>query len=127
MAERDLFETLQSAGSARMSRRGFLQVAGLGGAAAALAACTSGGSTPSSAASAAASVAPPSTAPSLAASPTPMPSYQIEKALYMYNWAQYISPKNIDAFKAKFGVSKFQYDVYDNNDALLAKLRSDEE
>jgi len=124
MADRDLFETLQSAGGARMSRRGFLQVAGLGSAAAALAACTSGGSTPSTAASVAASVAAPSTAPSLAASPTPMPSYQIEKALYMYNWAQYISPKNIDAFKAKFGVTKFQYDVYDNNDALIAKLQA---
>ena len=124
MAERDLFETLQSAGSARMSRRGFLQVASLSGAAAAIAACTGGGSTPSTEASAAASVAAASTAPSIAASPTPMPSYQIEKALYMYNWAQYISPKNIDAFKAKFGVTKFQYDVYDNNDALIAKLQA---
>ena len=119
MAERDMFETLQNAGSARMSRRGFLQVAGLSGAAAALAACTGGGSAPSTEASVAASVAAPSTAPSLAASPTPMPSYQIEKALYMYNWAQYISPKNIDAFKAKFGVSKFQYDVYDNNNFVF--------
>jgi spermidine/putrescine transport system substrate-binding protein len=126
MAERDLVETLQHAGSARMSRRGFLQAAGLTGAAAALAACTSNGSSPSTEASVAASAAPPSSGPSVAASvaPTPAPSYEIEKTLYMYNWAQYISPKNIDAFKAKFGVTKFQYDVYDNNDALLAKLQA---
>ena len=109
-----------------MSRRGFLAAAGLGGAAAALAACTSNNGAASVAPSVAASSAPSaggaSVAPSAAA--TPVPSYTIENALYMYNWAQYISPKNIAAFKAKFGVTKFQYDVYDNNDALLAKLQA---
>jgi spermidine/putrescine transport system substrate-binding protein len=111
-------------GSARMSRRGFLYAAGLSGAAAALAACSGGTSSaaPSVAASAASSAAASNVAPSIAA--TPVPSYAIEKTLYMYNWSQYISPKNIDAFKAKFGVTKFQYDVYDNNDALLAKLQA---
>ncbi len=41
----------------------------------------------------------------------------------MYNWSEYINPDNIDAFKAKFGVTKFQYDVYDSNESLLAKLQ----
>ena len=112
-------------GGARMSRRGFLRAAGFGSAAAALAACTGSGgasTSPSTAPSVAPSTGGSSEAPSTA--PTPAPSYTIEKALYMYNWAQYISPKNIDAFKAKFGVTKFQYDVYDNNDALLAKLQA---
>jgi spermidine/putrescine transport system substrate-binding protein len=126
MADRDLGEALGRMGGGRMSRRGFLQAAGLTSAAAALAACSSNGgaasAAPSTAASAASSAAPASNAPSVA--PTPAPSYAIEKSLFMYNWAQYISPKNIDAFKAKFGVTKFQYDVYDNNDALLAKLQA---
>ena len=126
MADRDLDEALQRMGGARMSRRGFLYAAGLSGMAAALAACSSNNAAPSVAASEAASAAPSaagaSVAPSVAA--TPVPSYEIEKSLYMYNWSQYISPKNIDAFKAKYGVTKFQYDVYDNNDALLAKLQA---
>jgi spermidine/putrescine transport system substrate-binding protein len=42
----------------------------------------------------------------------------------MYNWSDYTSPKNIDAFKAKFGVEKFQYDTYANNEELLAKLQA---
>src|SRR5690242_6035787 len=131
MAERDLEMALERAGGARMSRRGFLQLAGLTGVAGALAACAGTSSSPSSAASAAASEAAsaggaPSAAASVAASAaaTPLPSYEIEKQLYMYNWAEYISPKNIDEFKKRYGVTKFQYDVYDNNDALLAKLQA---
>ena len=41
----------------------------------------------------------------------------------MYNWSEYISLDNIEAFKAKYGVTKFQYDIYDSNDVLLAKLQ----
>jgi spermidine/putrescine-binding protein len=116
-----------------MSRRGFLQLTGLTGAAAALAACSGGSPSPSSAASAAASQAVPTIAPSAAAASvapsqaavaTPAASYEIEKQLYMYNWSEYISPKNIETFKQRYGVTKFQYDVYDNNDALLAKLQA---
>jgi spermidine/putrescine transport system substrate-binding protein len=126
VAERDLEQVLQRVGGGRMSRRGFLQAAGLGGAAAALAACSGNGTAASAAPSTAASAASSGAAPSVEASAaaTPAPSYAIEKSLFMYNWAQYISPKNIDAFKAKFGVTKFVYDVYDNNDALLAKLQA---
>jgi spermidine/putrescine-binding protein len=42
----------------------------------------------------------------------------------MYNWSNYISNKNIDAFKAEFGVTNFKYDIYDNNEVLLAKLQA---
>jgi len=127
VAEHDLDEALGRMGGARMSRRRFLYLAGLSGSAAALAACAGSNTSPSAsavaAASPAATAAGASLAPSAAAA-TPAPSYEIEKQLYMYNWSQYISPKNIDAFKAKYGVTKFQYDVYDNNDALLAKLQA---
>src|SRR3954468_24378352 len=130
MAERDLDQALQRMGGARMSRRGFLYLAGLSSAAAALAACAGSSASPSTAASVAPSAAAPSVgggasvAPSLSAAPTAAPSYEIEKQLYMYNWAEYISPKNIDEFKKRYGVTKFTYDVYDNNEALLAKLQA---
>ena len=29
-----------------------------------------------------------------------------ENALYMYNWADYVDPGNIEVFKAKFGVDR---------------------
>lgn len=120
MAESDLNDTLKRITQNRMSRRGFLRAAGLSGAAAALAACSPGGNAPASAAASAA----PASAGAASVAPTAAPSYAIEKQLFMYNWAQYISTKNIDAYKAKYGVTKFQYDVYDNNDALLAKLQA---
>jgi spermidine/putrescine-binding protein len=131
MAERDVDQILSRAGSARMSRRGFLAASGMTGMAAALAACTTNSAAPSVAASTTPSAAPPasttpSSAPSVAESlaPSPAASYEIEDSLYMYNWSQYISPKNIDTFKSRYGVKKFQYDVYDNNDILLAKLQA---
>ena len=130
----DLETTLRRMAATKVNRRGFLAAAGLTGSAAALAACgASGGSasvaasaasTPSAAASAAAATA----AASATAAATPAPSFAaagpIEKQLYMYNWSEYISPANIEAFKAKYGISKFQYDIYDSNDVLLAKLQA---
>jgi spermidine/putrescine-binding protein len=121
MAEHDLEQALQRMSQTQLSRRGFLAAAGLGGTAAALAACTgSGGTSPSAPASAAATAG---ASAAVSAAPTVAPSYEIEKQLFMYNWAEYISPKNIERFKKEFGVSKFQYDVYDNNEALIAKLQ----
>ena len=127
----DLETTLRRMAETKVNRRGFLAAAGLSGVAAALAACGTGTGT-SSAPSAAASAASASTAASAAAASssaeaTTATSFAaagpVEKQLYMYNWSQYISPKNIDAFNAKYGISKFQYDIYDSNDALLAKLQ----
>jgi spermidine/putrescine-binding protein len=121
MAERDLEETLRRMNQTQLTRRGFLAAAGLGGTAAALAACSSPG-TPSSTASAAATPGG-TAAASESLAPTVAPSYEIEKQLFMYNWSQYISDKNIAEFKKRYGVTKFQYDVYDNNEALIAKLQ----
>ena len=41
----------------------------------------------------------------------------------MYNWSEYISPDNIDKFKDEYGIKKYQYDIFDNNDVLMAKLQ----
>ena len=128
MSQGDLDATLRRIAATKVDRRGFLAAAGLTGTAAFLAACSAGGgnAAPSAAASAAAS-AEASAAASVAASQAAVESFPpagpIEKQLYMYNWSQYISPKNIDAFKAKYGITKFQYDVYDSNDVLIAKLQ----
>jgi spermidine/putrescine transport system substrate-binding protein len=128
MTERDLKELLTQSS---VSRRGFLAAAGLTGVSAAMAACTSGGSAtsaPTAAATPAASAA--SVAPATAAaSEAPAsvaavePSYAVEDELIMYNWAEYISDKNIEKFKQQYGLKKFQYDVFDNNDVLMAKLQ----
>src|SRR6476469_9854197 len=116
MSQGDLDATLRRIAETKVDRRGFLAAAGLTGTAAFLAACSAGGGSaaPSAAASAAASQAAVESFP---------PAGPIEKQLYMYNWSQYISPKNIDAFKAKYGITKFQYDVYDSNEVLIAKLQ----
>jgi spermidine/putrescine-binding protein len=42
----------------------------------------------------------------------------------MYNWSDYVSPDNMKAFQEKFGVEKFQYDTFANNEELLAKLQA---
>jgi spermidine/putrescine transport system substrate-binding protein len=123
VAERDLDAMLRRMSQTKVNRRSFLGAAGLTGAAAALAAC-SGSTTsaapsaaaPSAAASAGASAAPVASASAAAAGP-------LEKELLMYNWSLYIDPDNIEAFKAEFGVDTFQYDVYGNNEELLAKLK----
>ena len=41
----------------------------------------------------------------------------------MYNWTDYVVPDNIDAFKAEFGVENFIYDIFANNEELMAKLQ----
>src|SRR6187551_492241 len=126
----DLEITLRRMAETKVNRRGFLAAAGLTGAAAAIAACsTGGGGSPSAAASTggasttpAASEVPSASAASAAADSFP-PAGDIEKELFMYNWSEYISLANIEAFKAKYGITKFQYDIYDSNDVLLAKLQ----
>ncbi|HEX5147476.1 MAG TPA: spermidine/putrescine ABC transporter substrate-binding protein, partial [Candidatus Limnocylindrales bacterium] len=62
-----------------------------------------------------------SAAPSEAASAAP--PADVEKELFMYNWAAYVSPDNMELFKERFGVETFTYDVYDNNEVLIAKLQ----
>ena len=125
----DLETTLRRMTETKVNRRGFLYAAGLTGAAAAIAACGAGRQqSASAAASTAGSAAPgrsdvPSASASAAAADSFPPAGDIEKELFMYNWSEYITPANIEAYKAKYGITKFQYDVYDSNDVLLAKLQ----
>ncbi len=116
MVERDLNEYLSRIARTRVNRRSFLAASGLVGGSAALAACTTGG-TASSAPSAA-----PSVAASAAASAAPSAA-AVEKELFVYNWSDYISPANIEAFKAEFGVENYVYDIFSNNEELIAKLQ----
>ena len=111
MAE-NLDDILKRAAEARVPRRSFLAAAGLIGGGAALAACTGGGGTSSGAPASSGDAA------SFA------PAGDVEKQLYMYNWSEYVSPDNIDKFKQQFGVEKFQYDTFANNEELLAKLQA---
>jgi spermidine/putrescine transport system substrate-binding protein len=122
MADRDLDDMLRRMSQTKVNRRGFLAAAGLTGTAAALAACGPGGAG-SAAPASIAPVASGSATPSAAAVETAAPSFEIEKELFMYNWAAYVSPDNMDKFKAEFGVETFTYDVYDNNEVLIAKLQ----
>ena len=136
MSERDLEATLRRITETKVNRRGFLAAAGLTTTTAFLAACASGGSASSAPestaptaapATAAPSAAAPSAAASAAASGEPsIAAYEhtgVEPELLMYNWSNYISDANIEAFKAEYGLTKFQYDIYANNEELLAKLQ----
>ena len=106
-----------------LSRRGFLWASAMSASAAFLAACSpSGGATtaPSSASSAAPSA-------SAGASAAPGASYavpaNIESELFMYNWADYVDPDNMKTFQEQFGVTKFTYDTFANNDEMMAKFQ----
>ncbi len=46
-----------------------------------------------------------------------------EKVLNVYNWANYIDEDTIPEFEKRFGV-KVNYDVYDGNETLLAKMQA---
>jgi spermidine/putrescine transport system substrate-binding protein len=107
----------------RVNRRSFLAAAGLIGGGAALAACTGSSGTTAAPASSEPS-AEPSTEASAAESvaPTAAPSYAIEDELWMLNWSGYTDPGNMETFKAEYGVKNFQYDIFANNEELLAKL-----
>jgi len=120
----NLDEILRRAAETRVPRRSFLAAAGLLGTGAALAACGGGGGSSATAAPSAGGEA--TAAPSAAAGATVAPSAaaEVEKQLYMYNWSEYISPDNIEKFKQQFGVEKFQYDTFANNEELLAKLQA---
>jgi spermidine/putrescine transport system substrate-binding protein len=119
MADRDLDALFRRMANARVNRRGFLAGTGLAGFSAFIAACTSGGSaTASPAASTAASQAA-SAAPSASAAPV-----ETEGALYMFNWADYVDPDNIEEFKTRFKVTDFTYDTYASNEELLTRLQA---
>jgi spermidine/putrescine transport system substrate-binding protein len=103
MTGQDLDRLLARSMHTRVNRRSFLAAAGLIGGGAALAACTGNGGAPTGA-------------------PTPEPPGEIEKDLYIYNWSDYISPTNIARFEAEHGLT-ITYDIFANNEELLAKLQ----
>jgi spermidine/putrescine transport system substrate-binding protein len=121
MAE-NLDEILKRASQNRVPRRGFLAGAGLLGAGALLAAC--GGSSSGGDATSGAGATEAPAAGAGGGEATMEPAGEVEKQLYMYNWSDYVSPTNIDKFKQQFGVEKFQYDTFANNEELLAKLQA---
>lgn len=45
-----------------------------------------------------------------------------DKVLNVYNWSTYIAPEIIPAFEKKYGV-KVNYDIFADNDELLAKIQ----
>ena len=46
-----------------------------------------------------------------------------EKVLNVYNWSDYIAPDTLQKFTAETGI-KVNYDVYDSNEVLAAKLQA---
>ena len=121
MADRDLEldALIRRMARTRVHRRGFLAGTGMAGLSAFIAACSpSGGASPSApAASAPASAAPGASAPAASA------AAQVEPALYMFNWADYVDPGNIEEFKTRFSVTDFTYDTYASNEELLTRLQ----
>ncbi len=121
MADRDreLDALIRRMARTKVHRRGFLAGTGMAGLSAFIAACGPSGASPS----APASVAPASVAPTTAASPVASAAVDVEEALYMFNWADYVDPDNIEEFKTRFGVTDFTYDTYASNEELLTRLQ----
>ena len=118
--DRELDELIRRMARTRVHRRGFLAGTGMAGLSAFIAACSPSGGAASP--SAAASVAP-SVAPDGSASPAASAAVEVEPALYMFNWADYVDPGNIEEFKTRFGVTDFTYDTYASNEELLTRLQ----
>ncbi len=98
---------------------GFLAAAGLTATGAALAACASLRRAPSVAASTA-----PSASPDGAARPPRRRPGATSRRNSSSTTGATTSPKNIEAFKAEFGLSNFVYDIFSNNEELIAKLQA---
>jgi spermidine/putrescine-binding protein len=112
--DRELNLLLKAPGR-RFGRRGFLQVAGLLGAAgvAGYAGGTIAGLTQDDDGGA---------APAPAAGSVPG-NRRSERVLNIYNWNDYIDDKTIPVFQASYNM-RVNYDVYSSNEDLLAKLRA---
>lgn len=121
----------------RVSRRGFLFIAGAGSAAF-LAACAGQAVSPTSAPPTSAPVVPtnapaattaaPTTAPAATTAATSAPaattaSANLESDLFLYNWADYVDPDNLTAFSKAKNV-KVTTDFYESNEDLLAKVEA---
>lgn len=113
----------------RMSRRSFLYIASASSAAAFLAACGGQVVSPTAAPPTAASAAPTNapaatTAPAATNPPAPTAGTgALESDLFIYNWADYLNPDNVDAFSKANNV-KVTLDFYQSNEDLLAKVEA---
>ena len=47
----------------------------------------------------------------------------VEKEFFLYNWSDYLSPANQTAFTERYDLDLFQYDIYADNDVLIATLQ----
>ena len=114
-----------------LSRRGFMWASAMSASAAFLAACSSAGGGPSAAPASEAPSSAPSAVPSASEAAVeslgPEPSFEVppnmEKELFMYNWSGYVDPNNMKLFQQVYGVDKFTYDVFSNNDEMMAKFQ----
>jgi spermidine/putrescine-binding protein len=120
MTDRDmeLNRLLRRMARTRVPRRGFLAGSGLAGLSAFIAACTGGGN-----ATTAPGASGPAATPGTSAAAGSAPPADIEEALYMFNWADYVDLENIEEFKSRFGVTDFTYDIYPSNEELLTRLQ----
>ncbi len=48
---------------------------------------------------------------------------KLSRQLNIFNWSDYVAPETLPNFEREFGV-RVQYDTYEDNEALLAKLQS---
>jgi spermidine/putrescine transport system substrate-binding protein len=122
VADQEIKRIIERMARTPLSRRGFMWGSTMSASAAFLAAC-SGGSGPSPAASVGASAAPSAAPGSAEPSVAPAPSYATEGQLFMFNWADYVDPENIEEFKARYNISEFTYDTYASNEELLTRLQ----
>src|SRR4029077_11321720 len=98
MKEQEMDQLRRQLRGTRMSRRGFLYIAGMSSAAAFLAACGGQAAAPSAAPSG-------SAAPTAgAAAPTAGAASTLENEMFLYNWSQYVNPENVEAFSKQFNV-----------------------
>ena len=91
----------------QMSRRRFLQAAGITPLAAYLAACTRD--------------VRPGGRPEPGGEPT---SVELEDELVIYNWAAYLNPDNVKAFEEEYGVTVRAEDFYGSNEEMLARVQA---
>jgi spermidine/putrescine transport system substrate-binding protein len=123
VADQDRDAFMARMAQTKVNRRSFLAAAGLIGGGAALAACTGNSGTSAAPASAAAeATASPEASVEASAAPSAAASYAIEDELWMLNWSGYVDPGNMETFKAEYGIKNFQYDIFANNEELMAKL-----
>ncbi len=121
MTDRDmeLNRLLRRMARTRVPRRGFLAGTGLAGLSAFIAACTGGGGNATTAPGASGAAATPGSSMA-GGSAAPV---DVEDALFMFNWADYVDLENIEEFKSRFGVVDFTYDTYASNEELLTRLQ----